>query len=105
MAAESSTVTDSPTPSHGSNISAHEVTESILLDTAGGPSLLAVTVLATGQAASHLRDQFAGLGREKFEQERLDYFVRRYNAAKRLGRFQYRDDPTANEFVMVEVFE
>ncbi len=105
MAAESSTATDSPTASHRSNSSTHEVAESILLDTAGGASLLAVTVRTTGEAASQLREQVARLGREKFEQERLDYFVKRYATAKRVGRLQHRDDPESNEFVMVEVFE
>jgi hypothetical protein len=82
-----------------------EITESILVDTTGAPSLLAVTVRATGSSADILRQQIERMGQEKFEQERLQYFANRYVTAKRIRKVLYRDRPKVNEFTIIEVFE
>jgi hypothetical protein len=87
----------------GTNTS--EITESILLDTTTAASWLAVTVQATGASADALRQQLESPGREQFEQERLEYFAKRYASAKRQGKIRYRDQRDINELTIVEVFE
>src|SRR5690349_1014995 len=82
-----------------------EITESILLETSTLPSLLAVTVQATGASADKLRGHLESLGRERFEQERLQLFGRRYAFAKRAGKVHYRDQRDANVFNLAEIFE
>jgi hypothetical protein len=82
-----------------------EITESILVDTTGAASLLAVTVQSTGGSADALRHQVQSVGREKFEEERLQYFATRYVTAKRVRKVLYRDRPDVNEFTIAEVFE
>ena len=82
-----------------------EIIESILVDTTAAASLLAVTLLATGNSAHTLRDQVQRMGREPFEQERLQFFANRYGTAKRVRKVVYRDDPDAGQFSLAEVFE
>jgi len=82
-----------------------ELKESLLLDTTGEPSLLAVVLKANGVHAEVLRQQFETKGTEEVARERLQIYVNRFFNAKRVGRCEYRDDRPANELVLAEVFE
>jgi TPR repeat protein len=83
----------------------YELRESILLDTTGQPSYFGVNVKASGLMADSLREQLSALGEESFAKERLHAYANRFGQAKRIGTLQYRDDRTANEFLLVEAFE
>lgn len=82
-----------------------ELTESILLDTTGGPSLLGVVVRATGSHAEALRLRLERSGLETLATERLQLHANRFTTAKRNGPLQYRDDRDSNQFCLAEVYE
>lgn len=82
-----------------------EVRETILLDTRGGASLLAVVHQCTGGQADLLRQQLAQIGIEELARQRLQSAATRFRNANRVGSLQYRDDREANRFVFAETFE
>ena len=83
----------------------YEIIESLLLDTTGAASLLAINLRLTGWHAELVRNQLEALGVEKFAEERLRIQSSRYGNAKRVGQMQYRDSRTKNVFLVTEVFE
>jgi len=83
----------------------YELTETILLDTTGAPSLLSVIVRAEGAHAETLRQQMESIGPDEMARERLQVCTSRFVNAKRLGKLQYRDDRERNEFFLADVFE
>ena len=101
----SNTPLASISPNESNQTGGYEIVESILLDTSGAPSLLAVTTRATGYRADALRQRLSAEGADPFAEERLQNCAKRYATAKRVGAVRHRDDREANELVMVEVFE
>jgi hypothetical protein len=83
----------------------YELKESILLDTTGAPSLLAVVTTTRGFHAETLRQQLDQRGAEELARERLQVYSNRFINAKRVRECEIRDDRAANEFVLAEVFE
>lgn len=78
--------------------------ETLLLDTSGAPSLIAVALQARGLNADALRLEFSLKGREAFAAERLKLCAARFANATRVDDLQIRDDPVANEFSLAETF-
>jgi hypothetical protein len=85
--------------------SVYELNESILLDTSGSWSWLAVVVAARGSQAEALRQELENEGLEAFAKQRLRDCADRFINARRVGALQYRDDRAANEFFLAEIFE
>lgn len=79
--------------------------EHVLLDTNGGPSLMATTLTAEGGQADLVRGQLKQLGTEEWTKQRTQLMLNRYRNAKRVGEIKWRDDRAANRFTLVEVFE
>jgi hypothetical protein len=94
-----------PAPRPPATGSVYELTETILLDTAGAASMLAVNLRVTGGYADGLRQHFATLGEEAFGNERLQDCARRFVNAARVRPLRHRDDRTVNEFLLAEVFQ
>lgn len=94
---------EAPAGSRSANM--FEVTESLLLDTTGAPSLLASTLRVTGIHADDYRQQIETGGVDRLAQERLKTFTSRYGNAKRVGSLKHHDNRSANEFLLAEVFE
>jgi hypothetical protein len=84
--------------------SLYEVKESILLDTTGRASQLAVNVRATGRFADALRYQLAVEPLEKLESERLQDWRTRFPNVERAERLQHEDDRGSNQFCLAEAF-
>jgi hypothetical protein len=103
IAGPASHLVESPDGSHRSSV--YELNESILLDTSGSWSWLAVVVVARGNHAGALRQQLANEGLEAFAKKRLRRCAERFSQARRVGSLQYRDDRAANEFFLAEIFE
>jgi hypothetical protein len=82
-----------------------ELKESLLLDTAGAPSLLGVVLTAKGFQAEMLRHDLEQRGAEGLAKERLRVCTSRFFHASRVAECEIRDDREANEFVLAEVFE
>jgi len=82
-----------------------EVKETLLLDTTGQPSCLAVVMTARGGPADALRFEFENEGIEAVAKKRLQQCANRFSTASRLAPLQYRDDRLRNEFVVAEGFE
>ncbi|MGP8198152.1 MAG: DUF3857 domain-containing transglutaminase family protein [Limisphaerales bacterium] len=93
-----------PPASQGQS-SVYELRESILLDTSGAWSRLAVVVAARGSHAEALRQELADEGFEAMAQKRLRLCADRFARAQRVGPMHYRDDSAANEFFLAEIFE
>ena len=102
---DSSTKELSQPPADSTSTGVYELKETILLDTTGDPSLLAVAVHATGEHAEKLRRQFEFDGIEAVANERLKHCTERFYNARRAGSIQHRDDRSNNEFYLTEVFE
>jgi len=83
----------------------YDLKESILLDTTGAASYLAVTVHAKGSHAEALRSQLEVQGEKALSDERLRLYVQTFSNVKRSSPMQFRDDRAANEFVLAEVYE
>lgn len=81
------------------------IRESVLLDTTGQGSAVAIVATAEGFEAEILRDQFAKMPLDEIARQRLQICANRYRFAKRLGELKYRDDRETNEFHVAEVFE
>ena len=94
-----------PMPQSCLQPSFYEQRETILLDTTGACSYLALTVTAKGQSAEMLRRGFETDGPEAVSRNRLQLCAKRYTTARRVGTLQFRDDREANEFVLSEAFE
>jgi hypothetical protein len=92
-------------PGGSAKNSVYELKESILLDTTGASSLLAVVVAARGCHAEALRHEFESEGLEALAKKRLRLCADRFTNAKRVGALEYRDDRAANEFFLAEIFE
>lgn len=91
---------------HLASLSSHyELKETILLDTAGAPSLIAVVLKAKGTDADAMRYQFDRAGEDGVAKERLQGYTSRFRNAQRIGRLEYRDDRIANEFHLAEIYE
>jgi transglutaminase-like putative cysteine protease len=82
-----------------------EVRETILLDTRGGTSLLAIIHQSTGWQADLLRHQLAQIGTEELARQRLQSAASRFHNATRVGALLHRDDREVNRFVLAETFE
>lgn len=91
-------------PAASVTASAYEIKESILLDTSGSVSLLAVVVTARGSHAEELRRDFDTLGAEAIARRRLQLCMDRFTDAQRTGPMEYRDDRAANAFFLAETF-
>jgi hypothetical protein len=87
------------------NQSAFELTESLLLDTKGGPSLLAISVRAAGTYAENLRQQFECCALEEIARERQEACRQRFGTIERHGELQFRNDRDTNQFWIAETFE
>ncbi len=85
--------------------SVYELNESILIDTSGSWSWLAVVVAARGSHAEDLRRALESEGLEAFAKKRLRRCADRFVNARRVSPMEYRDDRAANEFFLAEVFE
>ena len=85
--------------------SVHELKESILLDTSGSWSRLAVVVAARGSHAEALRQEVESEGLEALAKKRLRLCAERFTRARRVGPLECRDDRAANEFFLAEIFE
>jgi hypothetical protein len=85
--------------------SALDLKESILLDTSGAWSRLAVVVAARGSHAEALRQELESEGLEALAKKRLRLCADRFIRARRVGPLEYRDDRAANEFFLAEIFE
>lgn len=83
----------------------YELSESILIDTAGSWSLLAVVLRTRGRPAEALRRELAAAGMEAFAKKRLRDCADRFTHARRTSALECRDNPAANEFCLAEVFE
>ncbi|HTI72678.1 MAG TPA: DUF3857 domain-containing protein [Candidatus Limnocylindria bacterium] len=82
-----------------------DLKESILLDTAGGASVLGVVLTARGVYADSLRKQIALQGIESYGKDRLQHCADRFGKAGRMGTLQVRDDRENNEFCLAETYE
>lgn len=82
-----------------------ELRETILLDSSGQSSQLAVVQRNEGHQADLLRQQLAKAGLEELARQRLQSASGRFKDACRVGTLQFRDDRTNNQFVLAEVFE
>jgi hypothetical protein len=94
-----------PAPLVSAKAHLYELKETILLDTTGAASQLAVLLRTTGFYADALRRQFAAQGTAEVARVRQTACANRYSQAKRVGTLEYRDDRAANEFLLAEVFE
>jgi hypothetical protein len=102
IARASARLVDGPPPAISAN--GCEIKESILLDTEGAVSLLAVVVTARGGQAEELRRDFETQGAEAIARRRLQLCMDRFSDAQRTGPMEYRDDRAANEFFLAETF-
>jgi transglutaminase-like putative cysteine protease len=103
VAGPSSDLVEPPNGSVQSSV--YELKESILLDTSGAWSWLAVVVAASGSHAEALRQELESEGLEALAKKRLRLCVDRFTSARRVGALEYRDDRAANEFFLAEIFE
>jgi hypothetical protein len=94
---------DAPEPGVEANV--YRIKESVLLDTSGTTSIFGIVVTARGTHAEALRREFESQGTEAVARQRLQMCVDRFIDVKRAGPMEYRDDRTANEFFLAEVFE
>jgi len=92
-------------PAQGKESSVYQIKESILLDTAGGPSIFGIVVTAKGSQAEELRREFETQGADAVARRRLQMCMDRFIDVKRLGPLEYRDNRTDNEFFLAETFE
>ena len=94
-----------PVPKGSLPTGKYDVTESILLDTTGKPSCLAVVVTVTGAFADQYRNDFANSGIDMLAKERAQACANRFKSVTRLKPLEVRDDRNNNEFVLAEAFE
>lgn len=94
-----------PSPPLDSTDGEYKVVETLLLDSSGATSLLAVVLQARGRFAEGLRDDLDRNGIAALSRARLESIRSRFGEARRATELQYRDKPAANEFVLAETFE
>jgi hypothetical protein len=92
-------------PAPGVEANAYQIKESVLLDTAGSPSVLGIVVTARGSHAEDLRREFEAHGADTIARRRLQMCVDRFIDVQRVGVMEYRDNRTDNEFFLAEIFE
>ena len=85
--------------------SVYELRESILLDTSGAWSWLAVVVAARGSQAEALRQELESEGLEALAKKGCGIASSALPTPEESAQLQYRDDRAANEFFLAEVFE
>ncbi|QYY36470.1 DUF3857 domain-containing protein [Ruficoccus sp. ZRK36] len=83
----------------------YQLHDTILLDTAGGHSLLRIQIFATGLYADHLRERLRGNGENGFSQYLIDRTRDRYKVEKALEEPLYEDDRAENTWKMVELYQ
>ena len=79
--------------------------ETVLLDTRGAPSLVALVVRAEGDQAERFRHQFETMGVEEMARQELQNCANRFGRATRIGLLEHRDDRAVNQFFLAQVFE
>jgi hypothetical protein len=94
-----------PAPEPGLESNVYQITESVLLDTSGDPSIFGIVITARGSHAEDLRREFESAGAETMARRRLQMCVDRFIDVKRMGELEYYDNRTDNEFFLAEVFE
>lgn len=82
-----------------------KIRESVLLDTTGANSSVAIVTTAEGSEAETLRRHFSSIPIEQIARDRLQNCAARYQNARRIGDLKFRDDRDVNEFHLSEVFE
>ncbi|MGA2747556.1 MAG: DUF3857 domain-containing protein [Verrucomicrobiota bacterium] len=92
-------------PAGAAPASVYEIKETVLLDTSGTTSLLAVVVSARGSHAEEMRREFESLGGEAIARRRSQFYNDRFGHAERMEALAYRDDRAANEFLLAETYE
>lgn len=92
-------------PPYAADADEYEMRESILLDTTGAVSLLAVNIRAKGSHAENLRHRFETVPIDEVAKERQQICANRFGSARRVGAIQHRDDRAANQFFLAETFE
>ena len=103
VARSGSQLLEAPVPALEANV--YQIKESVLLDTAGSPSILGIVVTARGSHAEELRREFETRGAEGVARQRLQTCVDRFIDVQRAGAMEYRDNRTENEFFLAEIFE
>jgi hypothetical protein len=83
----------------------YQIKESVLLDTAGSPSVLGIVVTARGSHAEELRREFEAHGADTVARRRLQVCMDRFIDVQRAGVMEFRDNRTENEFFLAEIFE
>jgi hypothetical protein len=83
----------------------YELKESILIDTTGSHSMLAVVASARGGMARELSAELERDGLEAMAKKRLRHYTERFSTARLAGPMQYRDDRAAREFHLAEIYE
>lgn len=83
----------------------YEIHETLLVDTAGNPSLLKIATRATGRHAEGFRLQVETEGVEGCGQSFAKQQSARYVNAVQAGKPTFEDDREANEWRMVEVYQ
>jgi hypothetical protein len=103
VARSGSQLLTAPAPALEANV--YQIKESVLLDTAGSPSILGIVVTARGSHAEDLRRDFETHGADAIARQRLQTCVDRFIDVQRAGAMEYRDNRTDNEFFLAEIFE
>lgn len=83
----------------------YQLHDTLLLDTAGGHSLIRVQLIATGWYADNLRSRLHGGGEEGFRQDLLNRTQERYKAETLPDKPVYEDDRETNLWRMVELYQ
>jgi hypothetical protein len=102
---DASTCALAPVPQASMLWGSYEIQESLILDTTGKPSYLAIVTTAKGVQADQVRCEFLNEGIEVVSKKRLQACANRYSLASRMGPLQYHDDRQQNVFVVAETFE
>jgi len=94
-----------PVPAASLKAGTYDIKETIILDTTGKTSFLALVITATGVQADSLRHEFANAGIDAIAKNRLQAYANRFSRAARTKALECRDDREANEFVLAEAYE
>ncbi|MDX6766100.1 MAG: DUF3857 domain-containing transglutaminase family protein [Candidatus Methylacidiphilales bacterium] len=90
---ESDLVDMHPTPE---SMPRTEVTESYDCQTPDGPTLFSVRTVYRGAAAEEARNDMASSGREKLQQDYLEYYAHTHRFIRMAQSLSWKDDPEAN---------
>lgn len=84
----------------------YELREAFSLDSRPGhPSVLNVSIRATGVHAEELRGNFANLGQDGVARNRETFYRQLFSDLQRSGAIQWEDDRVRNEFKLTESFD